>query len=709
MEFSTNWITDYVDMPEGGVDEIAARLTAAGMAVEGRREVGDDVVLDIDVTTNRPDCMNHLGLARELAVLTGQELKPPSIEIDEDGSESATSIAAIQIDDFTFCPRFNALIVRGVEVGPSPEWLVDRLEAIGSRSINNIVDVTNYVMWELGQPMHAFDLHKIGKNGDGLHEIRVRTATEGEAHVTLDGVERTLDSTIHVLADPQSAVSLAGIMGGEESEVSEATTDLLLEAAHWNPTGIRKAAGKLGMHTDASHRFERGADPEACLWALRRAAKLMVELGGGRVVSGHIEVKKLASDWPPRVDLDLGRLNTFGGTELDASATERILQGLGFELQDQGEGSEVGGHAARWQVTAPSWRWYDFEAAHAQDVYEEVLRIYGFDNIRTTLPSLGAPDGRTGREHTLRRRVQDVLAAAGLAEAVNFAFHDAESDDGYPSLYGDRPAMLLANPLSERYSTMRRSLLPNLVDSARFNQRRNADAVRLFEIGHIFVAGKPGVMVGDEHDASDWGHEEMDVVAMVLGGRLGTPWEHQVALDFYDLKGMVEALAAEMGAEVSFRASELPKLRRGATAEILLGTAGANDQVIGYLGQLDDETDAFPLYAAEIALEPLGRQELELETRPPSRYPSIAVDSTLTHSKEVAWRELATAIESMATPDLVRFGLQDRYEGQGVPPGAVNTTIHFLYTAETRSLTQEEVNERHTALTAHLETRFGLR
>ena len=459
MEFSTNWITDYVDMPEGGVDEIAECLTAAGMAVEGRREAADvsgiDVVFDIDVTTNRPDCMNHLGLARELAVLTGQELTLPDSDIDEDTSENAASIATLRIDDHEFCPRFNALVLRGIEVGPSPDWLVRRLEAIGSRSINNIVDVTNYVMWETGQPMHAFDLQKIAKNGDGLHEVWVRAAEDSELHVTLDGTERKLDASMHVVADPETAISLAGIMGGEDSEVSEATADVLLEAAHWDPTGIRKTSSKLGMHTDASHRFERGADPEACLWAIRRAAKLMTEMAGGRVISGHLEVKHLRQGWPPRVDLDLGRLNAFGGTELDAVTVERILGGLGFELERHGkDGDEAGanGDAIRWSVTVPSWRWYDFESIHAQDVYEEVLRVYGFDNIPTTLPALGAPDGRTGHDHKLRRKVQDVLAAAGLTEAVNFAFHDAESDAAYPESLR-RPAAHAVWPIRCRSAT----------------------------------------------------------------------------------------------------------------------------------------------------------------------------------------------------------------------------------------------------------------
>lgn len=718
MEFSTNWITDYVDMPEGGVDEIAERLTAAGLAVEGRRQEADgsysDVVFDIDVTTNRPDCMNHLGLARELATLTASELRPPSDEVDEDTSETASSVAAVVVDEPELCPRFDALVLRGVKVGPSPDWLVRRLEAIGKRAINNIVDVTNYAMWETGQPMHAYDLDLIAKNDAGKPELRVRLATEGGTLITLDDEERKLDAGILVVADPSGPIGLGGIMGGASTEVSESTTNVLLEAAHWNPGIIRKGRSQLGMKTDASHRFERGADPEACLWTARRAAALMAELAGGRVVSGHLEVNQLREDWPPRVDLDLGRLNAFGGTELDAVTVENILGGLGFQLDRHGQKGDAAvakGDAIRWSVTVPSWRWYDFESIHAQDVYEEVLRVYGFDNIPATLPAIGAPDGRTGPDHKLRRKVQDVLAAAGLTEAVNFAFHDAESDTAYPSLYGDRPPMLLANPLSERYSTMRRSLLPNLVDSARFNQRRNADAVRLFEVGHIFVAGKAGSVTGetgDEHDASDWGHDEMDVVGLVVGGALGTPWEHQIALDFYDLKGIIETLAFELDAEITFRAAELPQLVAGATAEILLsGPEAEGEHIVGYLGQLDTDSDSYPLFVAEVALGPLGRNDPELETRPPSRHPGIAVDSTLTHSKQVPWRDLAAAIDERSTPDLVHFALQDRYDGEGVPDGAVNTTIHFLYNAEGRSLTQDEVNERHTALTAHLEEQFG--
>jgi phenylalanyl-tRNA synthetase beta chain len=362
-----------------------------------------------------------------------------------------------------------------------------------------------------------------------------------------------------------------------------------------------------------------------------------------------------------------------------------VLEGLGFELEDAG--SEC------WRVTAPSWRYYDFENVYPADVYEEVLRIHGLDDVPATLPQIGGTDAPERLEHTNARRIRDTLAASGFAEAIHFGFYDRTADETYPSLYGERPALPLANPLSDRYALMRRSLLPNLVESAYYNQRRGATSVRLFEVGHIFAAE------GAE------AHVEQEVVALVLGGSVGSPWEREVELDFFDLKGALEEIFAVLGVEMEVRPAAAKALVKGATAELY---RPGHEQPVGYLGELIQDEVPFPLFVAEVATEGLlVAGEIDLKTQTPSRFPGIALDSTLTHSLEIPWGEIRQAIEALAVEDLVQVTLKDRYRGKGVPKGAVNTTIAFLYNAEGRSLTQEEVNERHQRVVGELDGRFA--
>ena len=679
MQLSKNWLNAYLPQPLE-VEELASRLTHSGHAVDAVEAHGDDFRLEIDITTNRPDCMNHLGMAREVSVLFGCDLVIPEAAVAPIAAQ-ASDAASLRVEDQGLCPSYTAMVIRGVKIGPSPDWLVDRLESIGSRSINNIVDITNFVLWETGQPLHAFDLDRI----DG-QQVIVRSAEKGEKLTTLDGEERLLDPSILVIADPQGPIALGGIMGGLDSEVTDGTVNILLESAHFDPTTVRKGAKKLGMHTDASHRFERGADPKACLRAAQRAARLIVEVAGGEVLDGHLEISRLRDDWPPKVAIDIATLERFGGATIGRQRTVEILTGLGFESED-------GDTDGALQVTVPSWRYYDFEQAHPQDIYEEVLRIFGFDNIPSTLPALGAPDGKTRPEHRLRRRIQDVLAASGFTEAINFAFLDRSTDAQFPSFYADHQPMELANPLSDRYAVMRRSLLSNLVESARYNQRRGAHVVRLFEIGHIFAAD------------AEQGRVEMDVLGVVLGGHLGSPWERQIELDFFDLKGAVEAVAEAADHPLVWHPAEIPHMVPGSGARIL--SAAHPEQQIGIIGKLASNNLPYDLYVAELSLERLMVEHHDLKITTPSKHPGISVDSTLTHALAIPWAEISGAIAEAAVEYLQEVALKDRYQGQGVPEGAVNTTISFHYGADDRSLTQDEINDIHLPLAAQLEERFG--
>lgn len=676
MLFSKSWLADYVELPADAAD-MQRRLTAAGLAVEGLEERGDDTILDVEVTTNRPDCMNHLGLARELAVIYGRPLKRPASQPAE-SSERVEDAAAVDIEDWEGCPRFVARVVRGVRIGPSPDWLRERLEAIGLRPINNVVDVTNFILWEMGQPLHAYDLAKLAGS-----RIVVRRAREGEALVTLDGVERRLDPGMLVIADAERPVGLAGVMGGADSEVTDATVDVLIEGAHFDRKAVRAAARGFGMHTDASHRFERGADPELCLEAVSRAAALMAEIAGGTVLAGAIDRRR--EGFPPVLQgrLDLRRLDAFAGAPVPKEDAHRWLTGLGFQVSGNGV----------WDVAVPSWRLYDFQprpdgGVYEQDLFEEVLRHFGFDNIPAALPGVpGADAPRTPRQ-ILREKVRDHLAACGLAETIHFAFQSAEMDRSFPSLRPDAKPLRVANALSDRYDVMRRSLIPNLVETARFNQRRGLPAVRIFEIATVFYE-TPGFPDQPEH------------VGLVCGGRAGNPWQREMELDFFDLKGVVESVTEAAGVRLEIRPASLPGLLEGSAAELF-----RSGQRIGYLGRVAEE-EGYPLYVAEIALEALEGGDVSLRVEAPSRFPAIDADLTLTHSQDVPWAEIDRTIAELRPPDLVSWEMTVRYRGQGVPEGAVNTTIHFLYNSPERSLTQEEVNERQLALAAELERRFG--
>lgn len=695
MQFSFDWIRQYVALPAGAdAATVAARLTAAGLAVEGQAETaGGDVLLDIDVTTNRPDCMNHYGLARELAVLYGVPLAAPGVDVppaDGTASEAAADAVTVAIEG-PGCARFAATVVRGVRIGPSPEAIARRLEAVGVRAINNVVDATNYLLWAYGQPLHAYDRDKL-RGG----RLVARPAHAGETLETLDGEARELAAGELIIADAEGAVGLAGVMGGEDSEVGEATVDVIIEAAHFDPVSVRRSASAHGLKTDASHRFERGADASFCAEAARLAARLIQSLAGGSVLDGVVDVQaEPAAAAPAPVAIEHARLERFGGTKVAPAEVERILEGLGFRLEAAASG------APGWSVTVPGWRRYDFANAYPADVYEEVLRVIGFDAIPATLPAIGPPDAPESAAHRRRRTVQDQLAAAGFAETIAYAFIDRARAEAYPSLLGEAPPLTLANPLSDRYAVMRRSLLPGLVEAARYNLRRGAAAVRLFEVGHVFAPAAA------RHQLAEPGTPvtEVETVAAVLGGRLGTPWQRCLELDFFDLSGVVEHLAAVCGSAVVTRPAVVPRLVGGASAELVRADDPA--QVIGVIGQLDSDEDTVPLFVFELALAALGSSDHPAEVQAPPRLPGIEVATTLTHGDVVDWRAIAAAIEQASVEDLVGFALADRYAGRGVPAGAVNSTIDFTYNAGDRALTQGEVNDRHARLTALLESRFG--
>jgi phenylalanyl-tRNA synthetase beta chain len=545
MQFSHNWLAAYVELPET-FETLAEGLTGAGLAVEGITRTGDDIYFDVDVTSNRPDCMSHLGLAREVSAVFGTPVKLPETPAPGSVKIESNSWGSITIEDPDGCPRYVGVLMRGVRVGPSPDWLKTRLKAVGVRTINNVVDVTNFVLWEFGQPLHAFDADKL--RGE---RIVVRSAHEGEILTTLDEEERRLDSEVLVIADAEGAVALAGIMGGRDSEVTGASVNVLIESAYFEPARVRNGAKKLGLHTDASHRFERGSDFEGCLEAALRAAALIKELSGGEVDPDAIDVRPAMTE-PLWGTLSLAELHSFAGVDIDADFVVEKLQRLGFTLQKTDEGEPA------WSVQVPSWRRHDFETDPSGHVYpayfyEEVLRMLGLDAIPSTLPAIGGPDQGSGRSHRHRENLRGFLAATGMAETVTYWFGSDAADRRVENLVAGPPREL-ANALSEQYAFLRRSLLPNLVEGALFNLRREAQAVRLFEFGHLF----PGEGA------------EVDALGIILGGTLGSPWRRGVTLDFFDLKGIFEELSRARGVVLEFEPCEITGFVSGTGAEASL-------------------------------------------------------------------------------------------------------------------------------------------
>jgi len=674
MKFDAAWLMELVnDAPDA--DDIADRLTACGFLVELREAGEGGEIWDVDVTTNRPDAMNHRGLAREAALATGAILKPLAFELDENG-EPASDVVSVEIDDPSMCTRFCARVIRGVAAASSPEWMQRRLLNSGVRPISAIVDVTNYVLLELGQPLHAYDLAKVGGA-----ELVARRAVAGESLVTLDGETRKLEPGMPVIADAYDVVGLAGIMGGAESEIGDDTVDVVLEAANFDPLTVRRAARALGMHTEASHRFERGADPRLPPLAIDYAAALIAGFTGGMVCEGRVDVRPRPYE-PRQLETTSARVSGFMGLEVPMERMVEIANGL--ELEPVVEGDTL-------TVTVPSFR-VDLE--READLIEEFVRHVGFDAIPARLPVLASAPGRRNPNWELVDRARSAAVDCGLAEIMTWSFIDPDSDaevETHPLCPG--PAVELDNPLASTQATMRRSLLPGLLSAVRDNLNQGERSIAVFEQGRVF-------WLADDAPAED----ERLAVALVGPG----PGPHGV-VDFADLKGVVEGIVDRLGfPPVEWRRGGNPWLdeAQGAVLE-------ANGAVVGCAGMMAKKVARrwdikAPVYAAELDLA-VAADELFLPTFVElPRIPAVTADMTIEHSTGLSFAELHAAVQELAGELVETIELQTRYAGEGLPQGAVRTTLRLTYRAADRSLTQTEVNEQQEALRENLGRRLGV-
>jgi phenylalanyl-tRNA synthetase beta chain len=637
-----------------------------------------DAVLEVSVAANRGDALGHLGLARELVALVGGRLAPGTIDLAPvtDRKLKAVERAAVEIDDPVGCPRYIARVIEGVAVRPSPGWMRRRLRAVGVRPISNLVDVTNYVLFELGHPLHAFDARRV-EGG----RIRVRRAAAGEKLTTLDGQERDLVAGDLLICDAHRPVALAGVMGGLDSEVSADTREILLEAAAFDPLSVRRTARRLGLHSEASLRFGRGVDAEGAERASRRAAKLLAELGGGTVAEGAVD----AYPRPPErleVRMRASRATSLSGIPIDRAIAKSTLGRLGIEVRDGATADEI-------VALRPSWR---PDLAREVDLIEDVLRVHGYHRIPATLPPMAQPPrGQVDRRPESARRA---LTALGWSDAITFGFTSPEKIRalGLPESDPRLRMVALRNPMTSEHSVMRTSLLPNLLAALARNLKFGIADVALFEVGSVFIARGEGELP-----------VEPVRLAGVLAGRRAGWLGDGPPVDFHDARGAVERVLAELvtrPCEVRFdRVRLAPYLHPGVAADVvidgvLVGQVGEVHPAVRAAFEIEARAFAFDLDLGALP-EPGPRQ-----MRPVPRFPAVTRDLSLF---------VAADLPSARVGDLIRDPLiegvrvlEEYRDPDKVPPGKKGLLWSITYRSPDRTLTDAEVDSRHEALVAHL-------
>lgn len=642
----------------------------------------EDVVLDLEITPNRPDCMSMVGIAREVAVVTGSKLKVPDYTVKETGPPIG-DLVTIMIDDASGCPRYSARAVTGVSIGPSPAWMQRRLLASGLRPINNVVDVTNYVLMELGQPLHAFDMDLLSER-----TIIVRLSRRGELITTLDGVDRQLDDRSLVIADASRPVALAGIIGGEDSEVGEGTRNILIESAYFDPTSIMLTSRRLGVRTEASGRFEKGSDPGGTLAAADRAAGLMGELAGGDIAHGAIDVYPKAVI-PVTIDLRPSRVNAVLGTEISKSEMIEILERLEARVED----ADVP------RVTAPLFR---PDLQREVDLIEEIARVYGYDRIPGSLPGGGGFDAGLTAEQTLEERLVDGLIARGLCQVVPYSFMRPGDLDLLRLPEGDalRRTVTLMNPLAETGEAMRTTLLPGLIRLALGNANRGNPDLAFFEKGRVFIARGPDDLP-----------EELDTIGILLCGQIEPAgWSAPGReADFFDLKGVVEEAALVLGVEdIDFRPADRPYLAPGLSAAVMVDGTGA-----GFIGQLHPGVAeafglGFELYVAELRSAPLLEAGAGMiEYRPVGRFPNVKVDIAVVVDESLEARLVSVEIKTSGGDLLRSARLFDIYRGPQIPEGKKSLAYALEFGSAGGTLTDEQAHAEMDRVIGALKSRFA--
>lgn len=684
MNISYNWLKDLVEI-DLSPQELAVKLTGAGLAVEGIHPQNEDFIFDIDLTSNRSDCLSHLGVSREIQALTGAK---SAVNHEEQYSLEGNP-NLVTIEDAGLCHRFTARIIKNVKIAESPDWLKKRLESMGERSINNVADITNYVMLELGQPMHAFDLSKLAEN-----RIVVRRAKMGETIKTLDEVERKLDETMLMICDAEKPVAVGGVMGGFESSITNETTDVLLEVAYFKRSNIRATSRKLNLSTEASYRFERGVDIENLLRASNRATELICELAGGEV-SEFVDVypTKFTPNEIESNDIQFA-VKRLTGLEVENDEILRILNALGIDRKADSK-----------TFISPSWR-HDIEIE--EDLVEEVARIVGYDELGDEIPPATSSGGY--QPHELRKKLlRQTLANQGFDEAISYSFIDTKHDETYefiPNFINENieeKFVSLQDSIIEGSTRMRQSLLSGLVEAVRTNFNHQKRDIKLFELGKVFATS----------ENEDGLPDERELLSIVLtGNELSQNKAMAIRpFDFFDAKGAVEMAVNSLNLpDLDFIANDIKHLRKGQSAEIQF-----EGNSVGTIGRLNDEISANykfkqPVFVAEIDLQTLLEAELqEVFYYPLPKFPAIVRDTSLLAKRSLGFSEIKKAIETQNYELLKNVGFVDVFEGKGMADDERSITIRLEYRSNERTLFEEEVESIHTTILQNLGSELNVK
>lgn len=691
MKVVYQWLKQYVDARASAAD-LRARLSLVGLPIDSIEETAAGPVLDAEVTANRPDCLGHYGVAREVAAIFRLPLKPVRPALREI-AEKAASATRVEIECPDLCPRFTARVIRGVKVQPSPDWLRRYLEAIGQNSINNIVDITNFIMFDLGQPQHAYDLDKLAER-----RIVVRRARPGEKLRTLDGVERTLAKDMCVIADASRALGVGGVMGGADSEINFRTRNILLESACFDPVSVRRTAKALGLRTEASYRFERGADPEMAELASQRAAELILELAGGELLSGVVDVYPGRRE-PQKIEVTRKELLRVMGADVPDRDIEEILGAIGCNpvRVDANRGS-AGSLVAAWECRRPSWR---RDLTRGIDLVEEVARHHGYDKFPPRMPPAKLPAHRLPHA-AAQDRLLERLIALGYQEILEIPLVNKERNDIFRG--ENFVTAVISNPLAEDASVMRSTGTVSMLGALEWNLNHGQRDLRLFEIGKTY-----------EMRAG----ESLETMVLTLGAtglaREKTIHESQREFEFADLKGDLDLIGAVAGG-FTWKPGGPAWLTAGRAASISLGKSGTGAEGLGVAGQLARRIgDQFKfrqeVFVAELRLEPLlvgiETARAALQFVPLPRFPAVERDFSLVLTDGVAFSKVEETIRALEIPELQSIEPADLFRGGQVPAGKFSLMIRVKFQSAQATLTDAQLNGFTARIVSALEQNLG--
>jgi phenylalanyl-tRNA synthetase beta chain len=691
MKVVYNWLREFVDVTAAPA-ELRARLSLAGVAIDSIEESAAGPLLDAEITANRPDCLGHLGIAREVAATYRLPVKPVEPKLRE-SPEKVSDATRVEIETPELCGRYTARVLRGVKVQPSPDWLRQRLEAIGEKSINNVVDVTNYVMFELGQPLHAFDLDKLNEK-----RIVVRRARAGEKIRTLDGAERTLAKEMCVIADASRAIAIGGVMGGAETEISFSTRNILIEAAWFDPISVRRTSKSLGLRTEASYRFERGADPELAELASRRTAELIQQVAGGEIMAGVVDVYP-RREAVPMIRLSRKEFLRVMGADVPDRDIEEILTALGFQPAridaDRASGATDSADAV-WECEQPSWR---RDVSRSIDLVEEVARHYGYDKFPPRLPPAKQPAHLLPHAVELDRLRERVIAL-GYQEIVAIPLADARRDELFRA-ESVIPAVI-GNPLAEDASVMRSTGIVSMLSALEWNLNHGQRNLRLFEIGRAYELrnGEP---------------VETPVLTLAATGLAREKSIHEEAREFTfaDLKGDLDRIG-ELAGGFTWKLGGPEWLAGARGARISAGKSG--DEALGLAGQLarrvaDKLKLRQDIFIAELKLAPVlaGIEGAQAVRRfsPIPRFPAVERDFSLVLADGITFAQVAQEIRALGIPELQQIEAADLFRGGQVPAGKFSLMIRVTFQSAQATLTDAQIAEFSARIVAALEGKLG--